>query len=219
MRDYNERMQEIVRRTEAISRLRRTGTGLPWIVVTEIVYLQLRHILELIATALLVVNEEAVAKLNEPIRRSWHALDILDAILSVNQGFYPTPQYESPKDKYGVGSLVDRKGDYLTIERFRTLYDVCGQIAHTGNPFASKPTIRPRTRKDCERLLRAADKWQARIVRLLTKHVFAIQGSNSLYYAHTVGSPPVFQTVQFEPVEGLGNAPESTPCGAPDSGT
>ena len=69
IRDYCERMQLIVRRTEAISRLRRTGAGLPWIVVTEIVYLQLRHILELIATALLVVNEDAVAKLKLPGRR------------------------------------------------------------------------------------------------------------------------------------------------------
>ena len=40
MKDYNDRMQQIVRRTEAISRLRGTDTGLPWIVVTEIIYLR-----------------------------------------------------------------------------------------------------------------------------------------------------------------------------------
>ncbi len=102
---------------------------------------------------------------------------------------------------------MDRQGDYLTIERFRTLYDVCGQIAHTGNPFASKPRIRLDTKEDCERLLRAADRWQSRIVRLLTRHAFAIQGSDSLYYAHTVGSPPVFQTVHFKREESPDNAP------------
>ncbi|MXX61663.1 MAG: hypothetical protein F4112_01385 [Holophagales bacterium] len=202
IRDYNERMQRIVRRTDAISRLRRAATGLPWIVVTEIIYLQLRHVLELIATALLVVNEHAVTKLNERGRRSWHALDVLDAILSVNQNFYPVPQDEGPMDEHGVRTWTDRGGDYLTMERFRTLYDVCGQIAHTGNPFSRKPTIRLDSREDCERLLRAADRWQSRIVRLLERHVFTIHGSEALYYAHTVGSPPVFQTVEFVRTEG-----------------
>ena len=53
--EYARRMQEIVSRTMAIRAIRAGAEGLPYKIVVEIIYLQLRHILELTATALLVV--------------------------------------------------------------------------------------------------------------------------------------------------------------------
>ena len=79
--EYANRMQQIVRRTKAINHfLQVSAAGLPLIIVVEVTYLQLRHILELIATALLVVNKDAVSALSDPRMRSWRALEILKAI-------------------------------------------------------------------------------------------------------------------------------------------
>ena len=112
--EYADRMQEIVNRTTALRAIRQGTERLPHIIVAEIVYLQLRHILELIATALLVVNKDAVAALQEQGMRSWHALDILKAIESVNQDFYPKAAEDGEKDEQGVIPIVYKGGDLLT---------------------------------------------------------------------------------------------------------
>ena len=198
--EYARRMQDIVRRTAAINQIRQIGTGVAWIVVTEVAYLQLRHTLELLATALLTVNKQAIAQLGEPGMRSWHALDILRAISEVNDEFYPVPTKDGPRDGARVIPIVERRGDFLTWEKFVTLYNACGEILHTRNPFARKPAVRFDTKEDCERLLRAADRWQSRIVRLLTHHQFKVKGDDTLYIAHTVGEERTFEVAVFAPV-------------------
>ena len=139
LEEYARRMQEIVRRTEAINQIKLIGNGVSWIVVTEVVYLQLRHTLELLATALLTVNHQAVSQLQKPGVRSWHALDILQTIGDVNEEFYPVPTKNGPRNEEGTIQILDKKGDFLTQEKFVTLYKACGQILHTRNPFARKP--------------------------------------------------------------------------------
>ena len=204
LQEYARRLQDIVRRTAAINQIRRIDTGVAWIVVTEAVYLQLRHTLELLATALLTVNRQAIAQLGKPGVRSWHALDILRAIAEVNDDFYPVPTRDGPRDAHGVIQIVDKKGDFLTQEKFVTLYNACGEILHTRNPFARKPAMRLESKDDCERLLRAADRWQGRIVRLLTHHRFKVKGDETLYIAHTVGEERTFHVTEFAPVSELG---------------
>ena len=123
LEEYARRMQDIVRRTAAIRQVKGIDAGVPWIVVTEIVYLQLRHILELLATALLTVNRGAVGEIGAQGVRSWHALDILRVIEQANPEFYPVPTKDGPRDEQGVTQIVDRKGDFLTREKFVTLYN------------------------------------------------------------------------------------------------
>ena len=90
---YAERMKEIVRRTDVIDAfLDRRISALYVPTTVESIYLQFRNILELIATASLIVNESAGVALNEAGRRKWHAGDILDAVKEVNPNFfYPKP--------------------------------------------------------------------------------------------------------------------------------
>ena len=202
LQEYARRMQDIVRRTGAINQIKRIDTGVAWIVVTEVVYLQLRHTLELLATALLTVNKLAIAQLGEPGVRSWHALDILKAIAEVNDEFYPVPTKDGPRDEHGVIQIVEKKGDFLTREKFVTLYNECGEVLHTRNPFARKPAVRLETKDDCERLLKAADRWQSRLVRLLTHHRFKVKGDDTLYIAHTVGEERTFHVTEFTRLPG-----------------
>lgn len=207
--EYANRMQQIVRRTKASNHfLQVSAAGLPLIIAVEVTYLQLRHILELIATALLVVNKDAVSVLSDSRMRSWHALDILKAIEIVNDEFYPKPSKKGKEDKDGIIPLTEVKGDFLTKDKFITLYNRCGEVLHTRNPFAKKPSILLESSEDCARLLRQANQWQARIVRLLTHHEFRLKGDNTLYIAHTVGKDHVFHVAEFEPITSMELRPD-----------
>lgn len=194
-------MQEIVYRTKAINHFRHiSAQGLPWIIVVEVTYLQLRHILELIATALLVVNRDAVVESRNQNIESWHALETLNAIEAVNGDYYPKPSKQGERGEDGVIPLQDVRGDVLTKEKFITLYKRCGEILHTRNPFARKASIKLESKQDCEKLLREADQWQSRITRLLTHHQFKLKDDDTLYVAHTVGKNHVFHVTEFNPI-------------------
>ncbi|MCY3884145.1 MAG: hypothetical protein OXG24_04430, partial [Gammaproteobacteria bacterium] len=81
IQDYLNRMQEIVKRTAAIDHfVGFSAQGLPQIIVIEVIFLQLRRILELIATALLTINPDVLENMRKQGKRTWHALDILRAI-------------------------------------------------------------------------------------------------------------------------------------------
>lgn len=88
--------------------------------------------------------------------RSWHALDILRIIERENPELYPVPTRDGQRDERGVIQIVGKRGDFLARERFVTLCNVCGEILHTRNPFASRPAMRLQTKEDCERQLKAA---------------------------------------------------------------
>ena len=114
--EYANRMQKIVYRTRAIRRFRQVQMKeMPWVTV-EVTFLQLRHILELVATALLTVNQDAVSELRQPRARSWHAIDILRAIEKVNEDFYPKPSKRRTRGcawRYSI----DRNHRWLPNER------------------------------------------------------------------------------------------------------
>ena len=192
---YRERMQEIVYRLEVVDALIRGDRDLLYLPTTvESIYLQLRNILELIATASLVMNDAETAVLNSGGRK-WHAGDILDAVETVNpKYFYPKPtrlfEKDRPNAKVGVdgyrGELEDFRGDYLSRDKFATLYDVCSKAIHTPNLFDKKPYIK--SDKKCKQFLEQAGKWRNRILALLTHHQFQLAGDDDvLYVAHTIG--------------------------------
>ena len=96
--------------------------------------------------------------------------------------------------------MKDIKGDVLTKEKFVTLYDICGGILHTQNPFAKRKSVRYQTQPECEKLLAAADRWQSRIIGLLTQHEFRLKDDDTMYIAHTVGQNFAFQVLEFAPI-------------------
>ena len=131
--------------------------------------------------------------------RSWHALEILRVIEQANPEFYPVPTKDGPRDEQGVIQIVERKGDFLTREKFVTLYNACGEILHTRNPFARRPAVQLETQEDCARQLKAAGRWESRIIRLLTHHKFKVKDDETLYIAYTAGEERVFHVTEFKP--------------------
>jgi hypothetical protein len=126
----------------------------------EFVYLQFRKILELIAMGSLLANSKAFAQVQSKIQHYWNAKDLLKDIQGINPDFYPRPIIQKPSQRPGVKmDWLDRPDDYLTKDRFVTLYDKCGGILHARNPFAPK--------QDHPMLEQAAPKWYLWIVNLL----------------------------------------------------
>ena len=181
---YADRMQEIVKRAHVVDAIITAfRSGIPQTLylptTVETIYLQFRFILELIATASLMVNEGAIEKLNAGRRRGWHAGDILRAVEEVNpEFFYPKPVSASEKGSITLGGVKHNlyehkeKRDYLTRERFTTLYDVCNKVLHARGPGE----------QDYSRLLDDADKkWRFQIRALLLHHEYRLMGDDNLY--------------------------------------
>ena len=188
---YCDKMQDMVFRLQVVEALLKDEIhliyGQPKV---ECVYLQFRLVLELIATASLIVNDKANARLLDDVRRKWHSGDILGAVELINPHFhYPRPLKEAAEFQGGdlvclmEGRLVylrDMGGDYLTRENFTTLYNQCGSILHTPNPLDGKANSRDH--EDDRKLLVLADKWRKRIIKLLKSHEFRFGDDEDKFY-------------------------------------
>jgi hypothetical protein len=172
---YCTMMAEIKGRTWLIKEL--GEGGVPWLpqpARVECVYLQLRKVIELIAIGSLLANAEAFSRVQSNIQKYWHAKNLLEDIEAINPDFYPRPIIQKPSQRPGIKMDWNaRKDDFLTKDRFITLYDKCGSIMHARNPFAPEP--------DYQKLDDQAPKRYLWIVNLLNAHLIRLTGSANLY--------------------------------------
>ena len=129
----------------------------------EVVSVQLRKSLELIAFASMTANKELYAKEHANFSRHWRVKTMLDSLRKIHPGFYPQPiKLDHVKDN-GAKHFEHVKNGYLTQEDFVTLYDLCSECIHTWNPFTEK-----------ERHIdfkHSVAKWVSRIECLLKLHL------------------------------------------------
>jgi hypothetical protein len=128
----------------------------------EVVFLQFRKILELIAFASLTANKRAYAAVHKKFAEHWKAKTMLDALRKLNPDFYPValdpPQETAPGRKH----FPQPDDGYMTIPEFVALYDAASDLMHTRNPFSNKdPTVV---------LYNPVQEWAKRIRRLLGWH-------------------------------------------------
>lgn len=212
---YLDRMQEIVSRLRVVEEILYGRTDIVYLPATvESVYLQFRHVLELIATASLSVNPTANDELRKEGRRMWHAGDILKAVETVNKNYYyPQPVRLVERDSKGrkiggensIGEFKDFEGDYLDREKFNTLYSTCSRILHTPNPFYKKALIRD-AKIDRNQLKQAAH-WYGLIIALLTHHKFRPLGEpeTKFFICYTTGPNAHFMITPFVRKDSLPN--------------
>jgi hypothetical protein len=113
---------------------------------TELIFLQFRKLLELLAFASLTVNKELYAKAHANFETHWRAKRMLEDLKKVNPDFYPWPlmvagsaKEMSEKGRFHYELLKD---GFLTPDEFVELYDASSQVIHTPNPFSRKaPSI------------------------------------------------------------------------------
>ena len=178
---YADQMEDVKRRTEVINAvISGQFDALYKAITVELVYLQFRKTLELIAMASLVANRAAMEQLYSPrkLGRYWNADDLLRDIGKINPNFYPHPVIEVPSQDPQVKSdLQDRVGDFLSKDDFRHLYNkVCGTLMHTANPFGKAI--------DYDGLITEIPAWLTKIINLLNCHRIKLVNDERIYLIH-----------------------------------
>jgi len=136
----------------------------------ELVFLQLRKTLELIAFGSLTANKVKYSAAHANFATHWNAKRMLDDLEKVNPDFYPMALDPPVETQPGFKHFPDAAGGFMTKEDFVFLYDVCSKFIHTRNPFTTEdPMIRLRHNlKDSV----------ARIQRLLAWHLVHLVGGD-----------------------------------------
>src|SRR4051812_2567910 len=133
----------------------------------ELIFIQLRKALELIAFGSLCANKQKFSQVYEKFADQWSAKRLFRDLEKVNPKFYPEP-LEEPKQLPGASDPrhfhFDRPVDgFMTQNEFVQLYDSSAEVLHIRNPFKRRdPTIR---------IGYTVEQWIARIKRLLSWHL------------------------------------------------
>jgi hypothetical protein len=129
----------------------------------EVVFLQLRKILELVAFASLSANKEKYSAAHEKFAAHWKAKLMLQELEKINPDFYPMPIGQPQLQADGTKHCPAITEGFLTRTDFELLYDIASQFVHTRNPFCPKDPmlLMPYSMRD----------WISRIRALLALHI------------------------------------------------
>jgi hypothetical protein len=147
----------------------RNATTGSQVIDQELVFLQLRKILELIAFSSLTANREKYAAAHKKFATFWRAKDLLSGLEKINPDFYPMPVQRPEIQPNGTKHCAAVDG-FLTKDDFVSLYDVTGDFLHVRNPFGNQdPVVRMRY---------SVSQWLARIQALLALHIMRLVDGN-----------------------------------------
>lgn len=139
----------------------------------ELVCVQLRKILELIAFASLTANKERYAEAHADFQSHWNAKRLLANLERLHPHFYPKPVQFDRQEEKGIKHFADVTEGYLTRDEFVTLYQKCSEVLHARNPFRSDPRV--------INFGRSIKEWVGRIQKLLAVHYMRLAGSEKLW--------------------------------------
>lgn len=171
-------MEDIKRRTAVVwSFLNGKSLTIYKATTIESACLQIRKILELIALSSLVANNAEFAAQNEKFAKVWNARLILNDLERLNPQFYPKPIREVPGTTPGVkNNLQDITDGFLTKDEFLKIYEKCGGIMHSDNPYGGKT--------DYHYYDESIPKWMEKIRILLNTHTIHLINDDNMYLIH-----------------------------------
>jgi len=140
---YAKCMDEVRERTFVIRDLvieMNTEEGLDPHMV-ELVFVQFRKILELIAFGSLIANREVYEKVRADFQNEWNAKRLLDKLARVNPDYYPVPLMPPTTGANGKKHMEKVSSGFLTKDEFVVLYDLCSTILHAPNPFQTQDAL------------------------------------------------------------------------------
>src|SRR5260221_8880427 len=171
---YCKQLTEIKHRSFVIGEIftrERHGTPFPATDV-ELIYLQFRKILELIALASLVVNKDEYSKVRKQFENDWNAKRILESLEKANPRFYPKASRQILDEKTGRPiSLEPIVSGFLTKKEFLELYQMSSEILHSRNPFLRE--------LDLEIYKSRTNEWAGKIATLLNHHEIHLHGTTN----------------------------------------
>lgn len=153
----------------------RTGTGIEGC-NNELIFLQFRKILEVIAFASLAANKQKYSQVHANFAKHWKPEKMLAELEKINANFYPTPLEAMQALPNGVKHFPLMVDGFMTKNEFVSLYNVCSDVMHKQNPYSERdPTIYT---------IYGAPKWVERIQKLLACH--SVQLENGYVWVVTI---------------------------------
>ena len=150
---------------------------------TELVFVQLRKVLEGIAFASLSANREEYAEVRERFSADWNATRILDCVKRVNPNFWPVPIGEPIETERGLFHFREAPLDgVFTRDDFERLYTCCAEVLHLPNPYKGGSATVPTAN--------TIENWVRRIQRLLGRHRVGLL-SGDVWVVEVPGDGPV----------------------------
>jgi hypothetical protein len=168
---------------------------------TELIFLQLRKTLEVIAFASLSANKAAYSRAYANFAKHWRAKDMLDAMEKVNANFYPVALDPPEINSLGIKRFALATGSFLTRAEFVSLYNVCSKVLHKENPYMEgDPTIDTGY---------SIPKWVSQIQRLLARH--SVELANGDQWVVVIPNEGKIQVTLARPADSLNDKPTNTP--------
>ncbi len=149
---------------------------------TELIFVQFRKSLELIALASLTAHKDQYSAVHANFGMHWKAKAMLNSVEALNPAFYPVGLAAPVRQPNGTRHFELAAGPTLTKDEFVVLYEASSEILHARNPFSPKdPTIH---------ITYSVDDWVARIRNLLTWHSISLINGD-VWVVHVPASGPV----------------------------
>ena len=148
-------------------------------IIAELLCVQLRKSLELVALAALSANRAYYEKAYIGIANVWNAKDILKEIGALHPHFYPTPIKFGGLDPEGRKRFDPLTSGFMTKEQFVSIYDKLGGALHAWNPHRREPR-----RVGAGLNFR---KWFEHLETLLALHYFHLPDDDSIYVCELRG--------------------------------
>jgi hypothetical protein len=167
---YKSLMEEAKIRALSINTIGHAAL-LPYPLVREYAYLQLRMLCELIALGCLAAHGD-ITQTKYFQREAYKADEILKRLEGLHQQFYPVPVW--PKFSPGHVHLEAHPPgfDFLSKDDLLQLYGKCGDVLHKGRlPRIILPPVQSNDQQEVQR-------WGQKILNLLSSHRITRLGGN-----------------------------------------
>jgi hypothetical protein len=193
--NYLKLMKEIRKREEVIIELHDGPHTMKYLIVNyEVIFFQLRKILEIIVKAPMIINEGEYRNISNRPEDDWRIRDIMKKLEQSNPKFYPQSiEIKNRPDQ--TDEFKNRESGFLTKEELCIAYDYCNGYLHSDNPLKVESEIN----------FKNEWKWVVEIMNkvhiLLEKHVYYPTNDENFFYFITMengnGQPSgnVFETV------------------------
>ncbi|MDE5493279.1 hypothetical protein [Elizabethkingia meningoseptica] len=174
--NYIRLMDEIRKREEVIKGLRDGTSNAKYLIVNyEVIFFQLRKILEIIIKAPILINEEEYRSVSKTAEDDWRIRDIIKKLEKINPRFYPQ-SIEIKKTPNGIDEFVNREKGFLTKEELCEAYDHCNNYLHSHNPLKIESEVN----------FEEEWRWVVEIINkihvLLDKHVCHPKNNGNFYF-------------------------------------
>ena len=150
----------------------------------ELVYLQIRKTLEIIAFGSLLLNEDAMKKVRNNIEKWWNAKNIMQELEGIHKNFYPVPItndiLETIQNVMPIMKLEEGTPEpYLAKEDLRDLYDIASSWIHAQNPL--KGSQYELTEDEFKTELSTINDYAEKISNLLSLHKLQSLNDNGFF--------------------------------------